>query len=269
MLKKRIFTSLAGIALLLVVIWFGSNWFTFLVGLAAIIAGFEFYNLIYPKKSSPLISLGLALAFLLATGPAIKEKTLYLGILSILLIPFLVINIAENIKNRVLVHEEWVFVFAVIISGFFLSYYTSLININQGRSWTILAIFTTFAADSGAYFIGSNWGKTALAPKISPHKTWEGALGGLGCAIGAGFILSYILLGLTKDVLWSIMPGLLIGIFSPMGDLAVSFFKRRAGVKDSGNLLPGHGGILDRIDSLLVSGIVIYYYANFVINLSL
>lgn len=269
MLKKRIFTSLAGIALLLVVIWFGSNWFTFLVGLAAIIAGFEFYNLIYPKKSSPLISLGLALAFLLATGPAIKEKALYLGILSILLIPILVINIAGNIKKRVLVHEEWVFAFAVIISGFFLSYYTSLININQGRAWTILALFTTFAADSGAFFIGSAWGKRALAPKISPHKTWEGALGGLVCAVGSGLILSNILLGLTEGMLWSIMPGLLIGIFSPLGDLAVSLFKRRAGVKDSGNLLPGHGGILDRIDSLLVSGIVIYYYANFVVNMSL
>ncbi len=251
------------------IIWLGSDWFTLLVGLAAIIAGFEFYSLIYHKKSSPIISLGLALAFLLATGPAMKVKTLYFVVLLILLIPFLVINIAENIKKRVLVHEKWMFLFVVFVMGFFLSYYTSLINIDHGRSWVILAIFTTFAADSGAYFIGSNWGKTALAPKISPHKTWEGALGGLGCAVAGGFILSNILPGLTKDVMWAIIPGLLVGIFSPMGDLAVSLFKRRSGVKDSGNLLPGHGGILDRIDSLLVSGIVIYYYANFVINLSL
>src|SRR3990167_4440007 len=150
MLRERLITSLVGIALLLAIIWLGSDWFTLLVGLAAIIAGFEFYSLIYPQKSSPIISLGLALAFLLDTGPAIKVKALYFVVLLILLIPFLVINISENIKKRVFVHEKWTFLIAVSVTGFFLSYYTSLINIHQGRSWVILAIFTTFAADSGA-----------------------------------------------------------------------------------------------------------------------
>lgn len=269
MLKDRLLTALAGITILLTILWLGSNWFTMLVGLAAIIAGLEFYSLIYPNKSSPIISLGLALIFLIATGPAFRVKILYLGILTVLLAPFLVINIAMTVKKRKLLHEEWVFFFAVIIIGFLLSYYTSLVGINQGRSWTILAIFTTFATDTGAYFIGRTWGKRALAPKISPHKTWEGALGGLAAAIVSGFILSYVLTGLTRSILWSIVPGLLIGIFSPVGDLAVSIFKRRAGVKDSGTILPGHGGILDRLGSLLIAGIVIYYYAILLGALSL
>lgn len=269
MLKHRLLTALASIPLILALIWLGSNWFTILVGLAAIIAGLEFYSLIYPDKSSPVISLGLALIFLIATGPAFRVEILYPGMLTILMVPFLVINIARTVKKRSLLHEEWVFFFAVIIIGFLLSYYTSLINMNQGKSWTILAIFTTFAADTGAYFIGRTWGKRALAPKISPHKTWEGALGGLAFAVISGLILSNILPGLTKGLLLSIIPGLLIGIFSPTGDLAISVFKRRAGVKDSGTILPGHGGILDRLGSLLIAGIVIYYYAILLGTLSL
>lgn len=267
MLKERVFTAFAGIALLLVLIWLGTTWVTFLAGIVAIIAGLEFYSLIYRDKNTPVISPGLALVFLLATGPAFREKILYLLILIILLIPFLLLNIIENIKKRILFHEGWTFFFAVIFTGFLLSYYTSLINMNQGRLWTILTLFTTFAADSGAYFTGRAWGKRALAPKISPRKTWEGAVGGLICATVSGLILSNILLGLTKGILWSIIPGLLIGIFSPLGDLAASTFKRRAGVKDSGIILPGHGGILDRIDSLLISGIMIYYYVNLLENL--
>lgn len=239
-----------------------------MVGMGAVIAGLEFYKMIYPHKSSAIISPGLALIFLLATGPAIKEKILYFSILAILLIPFLLINIVGNIKKRVLLHEEWVFFLAIIIIGFSLSCYT-LININQGWPWTILVLFTTFAADSGAFFIGTIWGKRALAPKISPRKTWEGAIGGLICAIVAGLILSHILPGLITNMPWPLIPGLLIGTFSPLGDLAVSIFKRRAGVKDSGTILPGHGGILDRIGSLLVSGIVIYYYANLLGRLAL
>jgi len=256
-----------GIVVLLATLWLGSTWFTFLVGLSAIIAGVEFYNLVYPGKSSPVMSPGLALLFLLATGPAFREKILYLGLMGILLAPLIVINIAGSIKRRIAFHEGWLFLLAVIAIGLFLSYYTSLISVSQGRSWTIVALFTTFAADSGAYFIGRTWGKRALARKISPHKTWEGAFGGLACATLSGLLL-FSVLGLTGGLLLSIMPGLLIGVFSPMGDLAVSIFKRRAGVKDSGTILPGHGGILDRTGSLLVAGIVIYYYANLVQHLT-
>lgn len=261
MLKERIYTSFTGIALLLLLLWLGNPWFIFLVGLAAIIAAWEFYKLIFPGDRKTVLRLGLALAFLLAAGPVIKEKSLYIALFIAIAFPFLWICIKQSIKQRSFTSREWDFFLIVILSGLFLSYYTYLINISEGRSWTFLALFTTFAADSGAFFIGRTLGKIPLAPKISPRKTWEGAIGGFICAVLSGMIISYFLFKLTDNFLLSLMPGVLIGIFSPMGDLAVSMLKRRAGVKDSGTLLPGHGGLLDRIDSLLVSGIVIYFYA--------
>lgn len=123
----------------------------------------------------------------------------------------------------------------------------------HGPRWTLFAVALVWAADSGAYFVGSKFGRRKLAPAISPGKTWEGVWGGLGtCALLA--VLALPLLGLG----WSQLPALVLltlatAAASVVGDLFESLMKRHSGVKDSGDLFPGHGGLMDRLDSLLAA----------------
>ena len=131
----------------------------------------------------------------------------------------------------------------------------------QGPIWTLVAIGLIVAADSGAYLFGVNFGKHKLAPNISPGKSWEGFWGGLFCATLMALICM-LLLG-SSVVYWKfIVIGLLTGLFSVVGDLFESLFKRHAAIKDSSSLIPGHGGLLDRLDSIF-SGLVIFTLVKF------
>ena len=119
-------------------------------------------------------------------------------------------------------------------------------------------MFTTFANDTAAFFIGRALGRHRLAPHISPGKTWEGAVGGVIASILASLILRAIFQ--LPFNYWQIaLLGVVVSIFAQLGDLIESLLKRNAGVKDAGQLVPGHGGILDRVDSLIFTGVIVYY----------
>ena len=128
---------------------------------------------------------------------------------------------------------------------------------NYGMFVTLCVCLMIVAFDIGSYLIGRKFGVNPLSP-ISPGKTIEGAIGGLLCSIFIG-ILSVRLLHLEISILLAILLGFLVSVFSLVGDLTESMMKRNAGIKDSGNALPGHGGILDRIDSFLFTPAVVYY----------
>ncbi len=122
-----------------------------------------------------------------------------------------------------------------------------------GPGWALFAVAIVWAADTGAYFVGVRFGKRKLAPRISPGKSWEGLYGGL-----ATTLLLAILVLPWFNLSWSVLPKLLLltgvtALFSVAGDLFESLLKRHAGTKDSGDLIPGHGGLLDRLDSLLAA----------------
>ena len=119
-----------------------------------------------------------------------------------------------------------------------------------GAHWVLFILSLSFAADTGAYFVGQAYGRVKLAPRVSPHKTWEGVLGGMALAAVVGFAGSRWF-GLAASVF---VPLCLLGAaFSVVGDLTESMFKRAAGLKDSGRLFPGHGGVLDRVDGVLAA----------------
>ena len=138
------------------------------------------------------------------------------------------------------------------------------VKLNPGLGFIFLLFFTILFTDVGAYFFGSKFGKIPLAHVISPKKTVEGAVGGTLSGVAVAMVIGYFL-----HILWyqSLIAGVLITFFAQIGDLAESLIKRDAGVKDSGNSLPGHGGFLDRADSYLFSTPVAYFYFKyFVIN---
>lgn len=156
----------------------------------------------------------------------------------------------------------------VLYIGLIGAYMVSLRQMPNGAWWVLLSLSTIWAADSGAYFAGRAWGKHKLSPRLSPKKTWEGYLAGVltgtltGAALAVVFPLlaSHPLAGMTVG--HGALLGALISILAPLGDLGESLFKRQAGVKDSGHLLPGHGGAFDRVDSWLWAGVIAYYFLS-------
>jgi phosphatidate cytidylyltransferase len=138
----------------------------------------------------------------------------------------------------------------------------ALREVPDGMRWLLLPLVITWSADSGAYFVGSIWGRRKLAPRLSPGKTWEGTVGGWLTGVVAGGLLAGLL---RLGIVHGLALGALIGLASPLGDLGVSMIKRQVGAKDSGHLIPGHGGMLDRIDSILFTIVIGYYYVRWVI----
>ena len=131
------------------------------------------------------------------------------------------------------------------------------LRMHAGSLWTLTTVLSIMFADSGAYFCGRAWGRHKLAPTISPGKTWEGYLAGI--AIG-GLLTALVASLCHLGTVHGLIVGLLIATFAPLGDLAISMIKRHVGAKDSSNLIPGHGGALDRVDSILWAAVIGYYY---------
>ncbi|NLL17578.1 MAG: phosphatidate cytidylyltransferase, partial [Clostridia bacterium] len=124
----------------------------------------------------------------------------------------------------------------------------------------ILVFLLTWANDTGAFFIGSKFGKHRLSPKLSPKKSIEGFVGGLVFTVVTALVFGYLVYG-SGYLMW-VLLGCLVAVIGTMGDLLESAFKRLAQAKDSGNLIPGHGGLLDRLDSLLLVAPTVYYFVQ-------
>jgi len=141
----------------------------------------------------------------------------------------------------------------------------SLRLLPEGLWWFMLIMPVAWLADSGAFFIGSRYGKHRIAPRLSPKKSWEGFIGGIITGILAGILFSYLwgLVSPSLSILKGIVVGVILSVFPTLGDLGESMLKRQFGVKDSGNLLPGHGGILDRLDSWIWAAAIGYYLVFF------
>jgi phosphatidate cytidylyltransferase len=272
MLKNRIITSAWAIPLIGVIIWFGEPYFTIFIAIAGLLAMIEFSRLTNVIKDKPLTIFGIiwTLLFIVIRNPHIESRIQpYISL--DLLYPFLfTAGIAVSLivlltrKQKQGAFTDWAWIFAgILYVGWLLSYLVALRGLDDGRSWVFLAIFATFGSDSAAYFVGRTMGKNKLAPVVSPNKTWEGSAGGLiGGIIVSLFFLLPTPVRLTAFVNWwqIVILGLMISVFGQLGDLVESLLKRNTGVKDSGNLFPGHGGILDRMDSIVFAVVVVYYW---------
>jgi len=269
MLKHRIITGAIGVPLIILAIWFGDPWFTILIAAAALAGTYEFYHLANFNRREPLLYLGLLWALALVLSPHYHNRSpdiLPIVITATMLIT-LIWLVRRPLREKAFYNWAWIMVGALYV-GWMLSYWLNLRGLEDGRNWVYLAMLTTFANDTGAFFIGKAKGKHKLAPAISAAKTREGAIGGLICAILAAVIIAIVLNLISSFTFryWSIiLLGFFVGLFAQIGDLVESLLKRNMGVKESGNLLPGHGGILDRFDSLIFVGAVVYYYVIWVV----
>ena len=141
--------------------------------------------------------------------------------------------------------------------------YSGSLHYNDGGLLIISIFITLWVTDSAAYFLGTAFGKHKLFPRVSPNKSWEGALAGFIFAIISMVVLNTVLLAFIS-LTDALVIGVIIGLFGQIGDLIESLLKRDAGVKDSSNIIPGHGGVLDRFDSLIFSSPLIFLYILYI-----
>ena len=272
MLKQRILTAVVALPVLIAAVWFDNSIPTFTIFVAAwgVVSALEFYRLAKIDKIPQLAWFGMiwTLLFIVSRNaelleflqpyfdPGLLGSLLLTSAITFSLIGLLVRRPKEQAFN------SWAWTMAgILYTGWLLSYLVALRGAENGRNWVFLALFATFASDSTAYFVGRTWGKRKLEPSISPAKTWEGSIGGIIGAVVISVIFTMPTPLQVNIPLWeAVILGLLISVFGQLGDLIESLFKRNTGVKDSSRLLPGHGGLLDRMDSVVFAGVLVYYY---------
>lgn len=260
MLKKRVITALVGIPLVIAAVWFDEplSWFTILATVWGILAVLEFYRLVATFQVPILTLFGTIWTALFILSPHFRYEFLAPLLFTSGVVISLIWLVLRSQRDGAFAGWVWT-MGGVLYLGWLLSYLVAL-RLEGGAAWVLFAIFTTFGSDTMAYFIGRTLGKHPLAPHISPHKTWEGAGGGAIGAIGVSLLFLLPTPAQLPLAYWQAMViGLLVSVLGQFGDLAKSILKRNVGVKESGDLLPGHGGVLDRTDSIVFAGVVVYY----------
>ncbi len=256
---RRIYTVLLAVPLVYAAIrYLPLQAFIVLTALVGGIALMELYRMtLIPPYDKILGGLGL-LGFAALVAGADRSDVL-VPVLLVTLFVFMSVPLVARIPLSQLVTQVSLALFGVLYLGLTLSYVVWTRQLPQGEWLVFLLLLITWAGDTGAYFVGTCCGRHALAPRISPKKTLEGLAGGLSGAMIAAFMARW---GFMPDLssLDCILMSVLLTGFGLWGDLAESAIKRSAGVKDSGGVLPGHGGMLDRLDSLLFAAPAFYYY---------
>lgn len=280
-MKTRIISAVIAAAMFVVIILLGRRAYGILMMILAFIAINELYSAFQKKGVKPIrfFSVISVLPLILLTFARVesiqrlllsREIVLYAG--ASIYIFFVLI-----FSSIVFKHEKYNIKDATVtfLAGLVISYlFSFLINItylgedkNQGVYYLLLLLLGAWGTDTFAYFSGFFFGKRKLCPEISPKKTVEGSIGGI---IGSMFLMSLygrFALGFTSrsDFIFFLILGLLCSILSQIGDLIASVIKRHCGIKDYGNIMPGHGGVLDRFDSVLFIAPLVYYYFRFFI----
>lgn len=259
-LLLRVFTALVGVPLIVGLVYAGGWPFLIVVALAALAAQYEFYGLAELGGLRPQKWLGLllGLAVILHGEFVWSNVAILVGLLLLVaLVPF-------RSDEKPLASAGAVLLGVVYPTAFMASLVrlrTPAPEVADERAFalTLSVIVLVWATDTFAYAVGRFIGRRPLAPRISPKKTWEGAVGG---AIGAMAVAALLRLTILDFVAWHhvLVVALLCGVLGQIGDLAESRMKRTVGAKDSGRLLPGHGGVLDRIDALILAAPLVYAY---------
>jgi phosphatidate cytidylyltransferase len=259
MLQQRLISAAIGLPIFIIIVWLGNPWFALLLAIIAILGSIEFYRMTSHNKIRPIAYFGVAISFLIIISPYYPNFITKPCILTFAIIISLIWLLFQSSKEGAFNNWAWIMA-GILYIGWTISYWAELRNLEHGREWMLCSILTVMASDTGAFFVGKTWGKHYLAPTISPKKTWEGAIGGLLCSIIASIILG-IVFSLPLNYWGLVLLGFIISTLAQLGDLVESLLKRNTSVKDSGNLIPGHGGILDRIDSFIFTGVAVYYCA--------
>jgi phosphatidate cytidylyltransferase len=257
MLRTRLITAFIALPIVVAGVFVGGLWFLVGAAIFGLIAGWEYSQMMKIGGYHPtrFTTLALILALLLdAYYPGLRLLSL---IITVAILFSLVWQLFQ--ADTTTPTADWALtLLGGLYIGWGLAHLVALRQLADGLAWVCVTLSSTWLADSFAYFVGGAVGRHKLWPRHSPKKTWEGLLGG----IGGGLFGAAIIVPFASSLTWSaaLTIGAIIPIAGLFGDLSISMMKRQVGVKDSSNLFPGHGGFLDRVDSLLFVSVVVYYY---------
>ena len=257
MVLKRIITGVSIAVIIGVIIWLGDPWLTIAACIIAALATYEFYRIVGHEHIQPLIYPGIFFSILFVLQTHVTNPHSQWFLLATIIVLLLIWVLFIQNKDNAFINVAWT-ITGILYTGFLLSFYISMRNLPNGMGWTYLVLACTALCDVAAYAFGSWLGKHPLAASISPSKTIEGSIAGLAASVLFAILLG-IFFKLPMDYLQMVMAGVVIAVFAQVGDLIESLLKRNMKIKDTGYILPGHGGILDRIDSHLLVGPVAYF----------
>ncbi len=262
MLLTRVITAAVGVPIIIGLILLGGALFTAAVAVILLVAAMEFFAATDPEGRSRVFEMRLAgvvgfaavCGLVIAADAGADEWTGLLAISIAAVFFALVLTAGSETSLR-----DWLWATGgIVYVGFLGSHLVLLRDLSEGREWVLLAVFATFATDTAAYFAGKAFGRVHITPRISPGKTLEGSIGGYAAGFAAVLALKWVT-GLEVGAEIALLA-LLLPAVAMLGDLAESMIKRGAGVKDAGSLVPGHGGLLDRLDSILFTAPLVYYF---------
>ena len=260
-MKTRAITGFFFVLVLVAATLFNPYVFAAFFSLVAVLAAREFFNICQSEDTKPLTQPGtitalvLSAVFCFITFGYLQPRSF------LLIVPFIVLLFVSSLylKREKPFHDIAYTILGILYGTVPFLFFISLgfLNKNEFDPYIPLGfLILLWTNDTGAYLTGRAFGRTKLFERISPNKTWEGFIGGVLLAIGISFILNHYFGGLSTYQ-WVGMATI-IGVFGTLGDLVESMLKRSLGIKDSGQILPGHGGFLDRFDGLLIAAPLVY-----------
>jgi phosphatidate cytidylyltransferase len=261
----RAATGVVLITLVLAMLAIGGGWLALLIGVFALVSMVEFYSAVREAGYVPLALFGFLGAIGVLAAAWFSSRPLSSVSIAIgLTIVAVVFWYALLSRSHPLENASFTIFGVVWIAGL-LSFAMPIIRSDHSQQIILAIIAVTALFDAGSYFVGRAMGRVSLAPELSPHKTFEGLVGGIVIAFVAGFLLS-VIPWFEFDLTTGLWLAAVVSVFAPLGDLAESLVKRAVGVKDMGAILPGHGGLVDRLDSYLFTipvGYVLFLWLGF------
>jgi phosphatidate cytidylyltransferase len=265
-MKERIISGVLGAIFFLLILWLGSWWYSVLIWILASICFLEYCRLFGLSYRKPQVILGLLFVWLiivsgLKTQFGLESVALFenTNIIILALVIFLALLVFS--RNQFDIYQMAHLFIGTIYIGLGFSYMIKIIWQPDGLMWSLFVLLIIWANDTGAYFTGKNLGKRKLWPSISPNKTIEGSIGGIVLGVIVSGVFSYVC-----PQIWTmghaIILGLLISIVGQLGDLVESAIKRSTGTKDSGRIMPGHGGVFDRFDSIIFTYLILQIFTS-------
>ena len=262
MLAKRLLSIAILVPLLIASIYFGGWWLTAFIGIFVGIAAWEYGRLFRSGNYNPSLIILIAGSTCLIIARQLLNTEGILAVLAILVLVCMIWHtIAYQRGVQTAATDFAITLTGCLYLGFLASYILSIRMLPDGLFWLLLVIPSIALADGGAYFVGRALGKHRMMDKVSPKKSWEGYIGGVIITCILTSLLALWFHHWVNVISWQkgLLIGAVLGILAPLGDFGESMLKRQFNMKDSSQLIPGHGGFLDRVDSFLFAAVLGYY----------
>jgi phosphatidate cytidylyltransferase len=266
-MKTRVISALLLLPIGVAIVLIGGGLFDLTIIFIFSLAAYEFVQLMKTGRFGPNLVVTIACVWIWLIEASLPRLNMSRPALALLLIAALTWQMRQRAGSPT---ANWALTVAGgIYLGIAGAHFILIRQLNQGQWWLLLTLAGTWLADSAAYLIGRKFGIHKMTPSLSPHKSWEGLVGGMVGSVVFNALLAVVLSQVSNSYLpwWAgAVLGLLGALLGTLGDLSISMIKREVGVKDTGHIIPGHGGVLDRLDSLLFTTVASFYFILWVVQ---